>query len=211
MGLVILGAAVLYLLLSIGVVMCATTYAYKHGKKVKRWGWSAALVMYLIPFWDWLPTVAIHQYYCATQSGFWIYKTLDQWKKENPGVIENTASYNLNPGGFTTDWPSEYKQYNNKNLKIITNYINNRFNEITTQEDMVDFFTIVKKENILLDTKKNEQIARHIDFSTGNLARNAIGPPGPLKFWLHNGSCINGGERQAEFIKFYLTFKGAEK
>ena len=94
MGLVILGMAALYMLISIGVVMSATTYAHTHGKSVKRWGWSAVLVMYLIPFWDWLPTIATHRYSCTTQSGFWIYKTLDQWKKENPGVME--------PQGFRT-------------------------------------------------------------------------------------------------------------
>lgn len=72
-----------YLLISIGVVKGAIGYARKSGKSTKRWGWSAALVMYLIPFWDWIPTVAIHQYYCATEAGFWVYKTPEQWKKEN--------------------------------------------------------------------------------------------------------------------------------
>jgi hypothetical protein len=36
--------------------------------------------MYLIPFWDWLPTVAAHRYYCWKDSGFAVSKTLDQWR-----------------------------------------------------------------------------------------------------------------------------------
>ncbi|MGC2047702.1 MAG: hypothetical protein WA635_03735 [Gallionella sp.] len=78
MGFVVFVAMGLYLLISLGVVAWAASYAKKHGKSVKRWGWGAALVMYLIPFWDWIPTVAVHQYYCAKDSGFWVYKTLDQ-------------------------------------------------------------------------------------------------------------------------------------
>ena len=70
MGLAILAAMGLYLLISIGAVFWALRYAKKNGKSAKRWGWSAALVMYLIPFWDWVPTVAVHQYYCAKEAGF---------------------------------------------------------------------------------------------------------------------------------------------
>ena len=92
MGFVIVVVGAAYLLISIGVVVGTVSYARKHGRSVKRWGWGAALVMWLIPFWDWLPTVAAHQYYCATESGFWVYKTLDQWKKENPGVAETLVA-----------------------------------------------------------------------------------------------------------------------
>jgi hypothetical protein len=58
MGLVVFAAMALYLFISIGVVALAVRYARKHGKSAKRWGWGAVLVMYLVPFWDWLPTVS---------------------------------------------------------------------------------------------------------------------------------------------------------
>ncbi|MBK7764911.1 MAG: hypothetical protein IPI44_01795 [Sulfuritalea sp.] len=92
MGILIVGAMGLYLLIAFGVVIGAISHARKHGKSTKRWGWGAALVMYLIPFWDWIPTVAVHQYYCATEAGFWVYKTPEQWKKENPGVMETLVA-----------------------------------------------------------------------------------------------------------------------
>ncbi len=92
MGLVIAGALALYLLITITVVIGVIKYAKKNGKSAKRWGCSAALVMYLIPFWDWIPTVVAHQYYCATEAGFLVYKTVEQWKKENPGVMETLIS-----------------------------------------------------------------------------------------------------------------------
>ena len=92
MGLVILGVLTLYFLLSVVVVIGAINHAKMNGKSVKRWGWGTAIVMYLIPFWDWIPTVAVHHYYCAKESGFWVYKTLDQWKVENPGVAETLVA-----------------------------------------------------------------------------------------------------------------------
>jgi len=65
MGLVVFGVMALYLIVSIIVVVVAVRAAKKRGKTP-----CAAVVMYLIPFWDWLPTVAAHKYYCATEAGF---------------------------------------------------------------------------------------------------------------------------------------------
>ena len=104
MGLAIFAAIGFYLLISIGVVAWAIRHAKKNGKSKKRWGWSAALVMYLIPFWDWLPTVAVHQYYCAKESGFWVYKTMDQWKAENPGVAETLVANKGAPSSGRAIW-----------------------------------------------------------------------------------------------------------
>ncbi|MDR3213236.1 MAG: hypothetical protein LBT71_04865 [Azoarcus sp.] len=87
MGILIVGAMGVYLLISIVIVRSAIRCARNSGTSAKRWGWGAALVMYLIPFWDWLPTVAVHQYYCATEAGVWVYKTFDQWRQDNPNVI----------------------------------------------------------------------------------------------------------------------------
>lgn len=211
MGAVIFGAMGLYLLISFAVVMSAIGYARKQGKRAKRWGWGAALVMYLIPFWDWIPTVAMHQYYCATEAGFWVYKTVEQWKTENPGVMEGLVSYNKNPGGFNVDWPSRHEQDIDGHLVRNINHINERFNVSVTQQDISDLLPIIRKENVLLDVKNNEVITRYVDFGTGNSVKNTIGPPGPLKFWMHNGSCISGKEKQTKFGNFYIQFKGAEK
>ncbi len=210
-GLIIIVIGVAYLLLSIAVVKGARRHARNNSKSVARWGWGAALVMYLIPFWDWLPTVATHQYYCATEAGFWVYKTPEQWKKENPGVMETLVSYNRNPGGFNVDWPSQHDQGDDGHILKNINHINERFNYAVVQQDMLYALPITRKENVLWDTKNDEVIARYVDFGTGNSVKNTVGPPGPLKFWLHNGSCNGGKDRQTKFGVFYMAFKGTEK
>lgn len=203
MGFVVFAVMGLYLLISVGVVMGAIAYARKEGKSVKRWGWSAALVMYLIPFWDWIPTVAMHQYYCATEAGFWVYKTPEQWKKENPGAMEGLVA---NKG-----WPSRHEEREGGHIKIDTDLSNERFNIVVVQHDVMDFLPIIRRQEELLDLRTNEALARYVDFATGNSVAYTVGPPGPIKFWLHNGECGISPGIAISSRKWMNQFRGAEK
>jgi hypothetical protein len=87
-GLMILAAFALYLALSYWVVSCTVKWARRTGHGVKRWAAAAILFMYLLMFWDHIPTLLLYHYYCDTKAGFWVYKTPEQWKTENPGVAE---------------------------------------------------------------------------------------------------------------------------
>jgi hypothetical protein len=196
MGLVIFGAMALYLLISIGIVRWAIGYARRNGKSAKHWGWSAALVMYLIPFWDWLPTVATHQYYCAKDSGFWVYKTLDQWKAENPGVMETLVA---NKDASST------RQGGMENF-IDTYYLNQRFNWVMKKTGPF-LFNRWRWEQELVDTKAGEVLARYIDFSTGN---GNIGGEPELRFWLHSDYCVGGERHDSLMRQFKNNLKGAQ-
>ena len=203
MGLVIFGAMALYLMLAIFVVTGAINHARKNGKSVKRWGWGAALVMYLIPFWDWIPTVVVHRYYCATEAGFWVYKTPEQWKKENPGVMEGLVA---NKGA-----PSRNERFDDGHGKTDIYLLNDRFNWIVTQQDFSSALPIIRGEQQVKDTKTDEVLARYVDFGAGNSVKNTIGPPGPMKFWLQSGHCTDGQSNDSDMWQFTKKFKGAEK
>ena len=213
-GLVVVVVGLIYLAVLIAVTRFAYSAAKKRGySKAKCWmaAGGGFLIVYLPVFWDHIPTVVAHQYYCAKDSGFWVYKTLDQWKVENPGVMEGLVSYNKNPGGFNVDWPSQYELRNDERKKIHTNHVNERFNVIVSWQDVAGFLSIVQQENVLMDVKKNDVVARYVDFGAGNSVKNTVGPPGPLKFWLRSPSCIDGKEQQSRFGNFYLKFEGAAK
>lgn len=203
MGLVIFGVMALYLVIAIFVVTGAISHARKNGKSVGRWGWGAALVMYLIPFWDWIPTVAMHQYYCATEAGFWVYKTPEQWKKENPGVMETLVA---NKGA-----PNRNERFDDGHGKTDIYLLNDRFNWIVTQQDFSSALPIIHSEQQVKDTKTNEVLARYVNFSTGNSVKNTVGPPGPMKFWMHNQFCSDGGRNDSRIWQYAKQFKGAEK
>lgn len=183
MSLVIFAAIGLYFLISIGVVAWAIRHARKSGKSVKRWGWGAALVMYLIPFWDWIPTVAVHQYYCAKDSGFWVYKTVEQWKAENPGMAETLVA--------------------NKTAVSIQNayVLNQRFNWVIKRVPYFPLNHMLREEQQVVDSKTDEVLARYVDYSASHEPRQA-GWAG-WKFWLDSPHC-DGGEMNGGRLSTYM-------
>jgi hypothetical protein len=197
MGLVVMVVMGVYLAVSAIVLSWAINHAKKNGKSVKKWGWGAVLVMYLIPCWDWLPTVATHQYYCTKDSGFWVYKTLDQWKTENPGVMK----------GLTTQrvWPRQHvgdmKNYTS------TAIVNQRFNYVNKKSGPF-LFNVWQHDQEIFDSKTSTVLARQIDFSTGN--GNVGGEP-ELRFWIHSDDCFGGRDNAIAFVKYFNQFKGTEK
>ena len=78
----------IYLFISCGVIALAVRLAGRWGRSKKLWGIVAALIMYHLVFWDLIPNYLLFNYYVHTRSGFWVYKTPEQWKEENPGVAE---------------------------------------------------------------------------------------------------------------------------
>lgn len=197
-GPVVVGAALLYLLISIAVVRWAIRYARDNGRSAKRWGWGAALVMYLIPFWDWIPTVATHQFYCAKDAGFWVYKTPEQWKTENPGVMETLVANK----GYPSSHEGDMANY------TTTSFLNSRFNLVVKRRGPL-FLHRWLREDTLIDTRTNETLAQYVDFSTSQERRQA-GWSG-WKFWLDSRDCIGGLDKAIESGNFMRQFRGAEK
>jgi hypothetical protein len=195
-GLAILIVMGLYLLISVGVVRWAIRYARKNGKSAKRWGWGAALGMYLLVFWDWIPTVVTHQYSCSTEAGFWVYKTPEQWKKENPGVME-TLVYNKNMPYVQTPYGGAATALNQRVLSIY-------------KHEGPFLFNRWRMESEIRDSKTGELIAREIRFSTSQERRQA-GWSG-WKFWLDSERCnIEKHRDQGSFDKITAQFEGAKK
>src|SRR6266481_1008330 len=176
-GLAVLVVFGVYLLLSFLVVRWTIGYARKNGKSAKRWGWGAAFIMYSLVFWDFIPTVAAHQYYCAKDSGFWVYKTLDQWKAENPGVMEKL------PAPSSAGSPIKYEPFDDGHGKRNIYLLNGRFNWIVSQQDIPILLPIIRTEQVVKDIQKNEVLARYVDFGSGHaVLERAM----PLRFWLEN-------------------------
>jgi hypothetical protein len=194
-GPVVLGAAVLYLLISIAVVRWAIRYARNNRRSPGRWGWGAAFVMYLIPFWDWLPTVAVHQYYCSTEAGFWVYKTVDQWKAENPGVMETLL--------YRKDIPRLQTPYG----RAIA--LNQRFLYLYKYDGPL-LINRWRTEKEIRDSKNGEVIAREIGFSTSQERRQA-GWSG-WKFWLDSERCsIEKHRDQGSLNQITAQVEGVKK
>lgn len=215
MGLVILLLFAFYLFLFWGVVASAIYYAKINGKKVARWGWGAALIMYLIPFWDWIPTVVIHQISCATRAGYWEYKSINEWKSENPGVLETLSRAHLPPNVVRDQWSIGEKFYSYRGYILddggvvrpkfdvakslmwveyegpdgtIGTQINERFRYFRKVEGPL-LFNRSRTEYTVQDAKTKEILARNVDFSTATEHPFHVGGGNSWKFWLNNHSC----------------------
>lgn len=144
------------------------------------------------------PTVATHQYYCSTEAGFWVYKTPEQWVKENPGVMEMLVASKISPLERQGDMQN-YKD---------TYFLNQRFNWIVKHNGKLPL-NRWRHEQVVVDTKTGEVMARYIDFSTSQEQPQA-GWAG-WKFWLYSPHCAGGGNNQDALRNFRNNFVGAEK
>ncbi len=193
LGIIFLSVVLLYLAL----LVWATRRGWRWGVEKKGWTgrkrWLGAgigfLMVYLPVFWDWLPTVATHQYYCAKESGFWVYKTVEQWKAENLGVMETLV-----------ESPISIKHVGNGNDFADTIELNQRFAHVHRFKGPLEF-NRWRHEHEVVDTKTHEVLARYVDFSTSQ-ERQQAGWNG-WKFWLSSRSCIDTGVHpQHRFYEF---------
>ena len=151
-GLIVLVAMALYL----SLLVWATRRGWRWGIEKRGWTgkrrWFGAaigfLIVYLPVFWDWIPTMAVHQYYCAKESGFWVYKTLEQWKQENPGVMETLVANKGEPSSRQGDMVNYTDTY----------FLSQRFNWVVKQSSFISLLPIIRREQETVDIKYNNTI-----------------------------------------------------
>jgi hypothetical protein len=151
-GLAVLFFFGLYLALSIVAVRFVVHWARRRGRSVWGWGVLAGFVMYNLVFWDWIPTIVAHDYYCKKEAGFWVYKTPEQWKKENPGVAE-TLKESL----------ARKRQEDLGNTRRF--WLTQRFYEDVVRVRVLH--SLGRTEKKFFDAKTGELIARSINFYRG--------------------------------------------
>ncbi len=159
-GLIVLFVVGVYLAISVLVVLWAIRFAKRKGRSPWLGGILAALFMYLLVFWDYIPTKIMFHHYCTKEAGVWIYKTIDQWKKENPGVAETLQAYTdknrpdiISSGDSLHDYTT--KEYLNPRIIIEEN------------KKGTLLFNVFKRKYEIVDVKTGEIIARGINFSSG--------------------------------------------
>jgi hypothetical protein len=181
----------IYLTISFFIVRWTSRCARKTGRGVKRWAFAAALAMYLLLFWDHIPTLLLHKYYCATKAGFWVYKTPEQWKTENPGVAQ------------TLTWKSMPPPYTAPN--VTDGYrLNERFAWVIRTVDTPVLPVSLDYESII-DIKTGETMVKRIIVGSGygNIMTGGENWK-VLKFWVRAELCDPNG---SEFYSYKKAFK----
>lgn len=151
--------------------------ARRGGSKALARAWATIVVTALsLPItWDALPTWIAFEYYSSKEAGMTVFKTLTQWKAENPGVAET-----LEPYGAT------YVDKREKTIRLSDwksrRPINDRF--AVDQETRRHFLTVQVVHQDLVDTNAGEVLARWTVVGAGQGGGLHSGGEGWWKFWL---------------------------
>jgi len=180
-GLLMLLALGLYLAISAGVVTWTVRWAKHNGRGVWRWGIAAGFAMYLLVFWDHIPTLILYKHYCATKAGFWVYKTPEQWKAENPGVAE-TLTWKRIPQQFTR--PGIDRGYK----------LNERFVWVH-QVIAAPILPVRLSNEAVVDTKTNETVVKRVSVRAGYSGGKEY-----FSFWLSLGPYTPGDREFAQYL-----------
>lgn len=136
------------------LIWIAADWAKRTGRSAKRWGFGAAIGLYLLVFWDQIPTFVLHHYYCATEAGVWVYKTPEQWKAENPGVAE------------TLTWKDRSENYGDPNGPKYWRVLNERLHWITTNNKNIIFPVEIIVDTVV-DIKNGEVVVKKVSVYSG--------------------------------------------
>lgn len=170
----ILFFALLYLAVSVAVVVLTARWAKRHGRRPWRWGGLVALGMYLLVFWDHIPTVLMYKHYCGKEAGLTVYKTLEQWKAENPGAAEKLVARRAN--AIHSDGKTRFE-------------LNQRFDWVISTTKLPLF--LYRRTELLVDQQTRETLAELRDFSTGikNIELGSV-TLRDYKIWLAYSTCM---------------------
>lgn len=157
--------AILYLvffIVYISISIWAIRKGYQFAKVKYQRGWvgalAAAFIMYNLVFWDWIPVILMHKYYCETEAGFWEYKTPEQWLKEHPEVVgQDWSEYS----SFRTEYIR--KTYGNTLKRY---WFGSSVYREVAQHSKIDLTkTIYKREDKVVDVKTGQILFKSTNFS----------------------------------------------
>jgi hypothetical protein len=201
MGLMVLAALLVYMLVSVFVIKISTNWPKANNKRPWLWGGLAAFVMYNLVFWDLIPTLVMHKYYCGTQAGFWVYKTPDQWMKENTDLkAEDLRSEGekMYLGSHTAGWIWNFphKPFKNNHDRRVA-MINSRvYFDSEDIKKVSRVLPIHKFTSFIADAKNDERLAQQVTFGSGYGNPMTTGGILGFKSWLASDNCSGGNAKE---------------
>lgn len=166
----------------VSVFVIYKSYGFTKSRYNKGWmgGWLAALVMYNLVFWDWMPVYVMHKYYCSAEAGFWIYKSPEQWIKENPGIVGEK---------WGNDYIKPIERFSDNHWRVW--YSESVYGETINQPGYMGGL-LRRNEKRLVDARSGDMLSRVVQFEKINESALSIGNATvrDFKIWLIVGGNI---------------------
>jgi hypothetical protein len=126
----------------------------------------------------------MHKYYCSTQAGFWVYKTPEQWMKENPELtVEDLKPY------IEGDKDRYVVLYAGTSNAVGVTKINKRIFKAFDIKKIEGLLPIQKQIDYFYDSKTDLRIATLIDITNGYGNPMTTGGILGFKGWLTRDGC----------------------
>ena len=193
-GLIFLAIIVGYYLLAVAVTRFAFRGAARLGLSPllqKLFGLGGFLLVVLPVFWDFVPTVVTWRSYCNQDAGLKVYKTVEQWKQENPGVAE-TLTY--------SDRISDLETFEGGDRYLL----NQRFSW-ETRRKIPKAWGIHQSDETLIDRQTMQVIAHYRNYSTavyGSMTGGAVRGLRDWKLWMARNTCEADEQRRPQYNAF---------
>ncbi|TBU95470.1 hypothetical protein [Phytopseudomonas dryadis] len=194
-------ALLIYLLLSFFIAKWASRLARRFGWRGWSLGIPAFVVMLGLVFWDWIPMEVTYRYYCNNKAGFTQYKTIEQWREENPDAWEVLVQND----GIPREIGAKNDYYYTLNQRFLLSVSKERKN-----------FHVLEERQVVLDALLDEAL---VEFTTYRTDFSSLGEGtkkiSDYKFWMYKRSCANYDEKVrdqwGEFNKYVWSIKDAGK
>ena len=192
LGLMYLGAAILYLALMFFVVRAAWHAGRAKGGSIgKGVGFAllAFLAVYMPVFWSFLPTVLVHQQLCARDAGFRAVIAADQWLEANHDQVMQRRELNASDLVRLPDTADGYER-----MAMLRGAIFSDFKATKISKYGV---TLTRLEWRKVDASTNRTLAVAVDYTTG--------APEDARVWLVRGSCFPEGGSPLNALQGYTS------
>lgn len=160
------------------------------------WACGAVIALSLPITWDAIPTWIAFKYYAHKEAGLTVFKTLEQWKVENPGVAETLEPYKLTVNdkrGASFEIGDGFSRVR----------LNERFSYDSKSKHL--FLSVALIDHRIVDSKTGDLVLRFVAVAAGNSGGFASGGAGWWAPWLIHRSSTS--KETDEFYKAMHAFQ----
>ncbi|ACM21668.1 hypothetical protein Geob_3325 [Geotalea daltonii FRC-32] len=194
-----------YIILS-ALAVCFVVRAVTKGRKIKLVAGIVATIVVTLPvttvLLEYVQTKHRLERYCREEAKVIIFKSLEEWKRENPGVAKNLKPYD------DKNAPDIISKGDGLHNSSTTKFLNPRFAHITKKEGPLQL-NVFRHSEELVDTKTGQVIAILTDFSSGygNPFLGARYGWRSYKVWLATDNCPSFDKNVTVFSNYFESIK----
>jgi len=176
MALAFFGLLGLYLVLVATLTTLAWRAAKRRGVAGWKWGLPTLIVLYLLVFWDHVPTLLLHEYECRTRGGIEIFMS--------PEDLANKSASFTTPG-----WRISSKEASELRDGPAVDQREARIASVKHVWTVSNLVPVIGISVSLLDRSDEAMLARFTYFLAGHRITQDQLTQATWKLWLHRGSC----------------------